>query len=223
MELLRITRQIHCKAVEQRATLIHRQYNRDWGTSYFRPPIDPYLTSPLLQNPGGATGREPYTTAAEVDWTTATLFCASATAGMSSDGMVRRLMMSGNSVTITTIMMMMMMMATCYETVADRDIHTAAHRHRTEVISLCTVSLACVSPKSKHWSSYVSHNRSGLWRLRSFSAMVVIYFTAGFLFQCTISLCHGNFPCLSVCLSVCKIIASKRLVMHVIPFWFWFT
>ena len=27
MELLRITRQIHCKAVEQRATLIHRQYN----------------------------------------------------------------------------------------------------------------------------------------------------------------------------------------------------
>ena len=47
MELLRITRQIHCKAVEQRATLIHiRQYNRDWGTSYSRPPIDPYLTSP---------------------------------------------------------------------------------------------------------------------------------------------------------------------------------
>jgi len=34
--------------------LIHRQYNRDWGTSYSRPPIDPYLTSPLLQNPGGA-------------------------------------------------------------------------------------------------------------------------------------------------------------------------
>jgi len=55
MELLRITRQIHCKAVEQRTTLIHRQYNRDWGTSYSRPPIDPYLTSPLLQNPGGAT------------------------------------------------------------------------------------------------------------------------------------------------------------------------
>ena len=52
---LRITRQIHCKAVEQRATLIHRQYNRYWGTSYSRPPIDPYLTSPLLQNPGGAT------------------------------------------------------------------------------------------------------------------------------------------------------------------------
>ena len=46
MELLRITRQIHCKAVEQRATLIRRQYNRDWGTSYSRPPIDPYLTSP---------------------------------------------------------------------------------------------------------------------------------------------------------------------------------
>jgi len=46
MELLRITRQIHCKAVEQRATLIHRQYNRDWGTLYSRPPIDPYLTSP---------------------------------------------------------------------------------------------------------------------------------------------------------------------------------
>ena len=55
MELLRITRQIHCKDVEQRATLIHTQYNRDWGTSYSRPPIDPYLTSPLLQNPGGAT------------------------------------------------------------------------------------------------------------------------------------------------------------------------
>ena len=55
MELLRITRQLHCKAVEQRATLIHRQYNRDWSTSYSRPPIDPYLTSPLLQNPGGAT------------------------------------------------------------------------------------------------------------------------------------------------------------------------
>jgi len=46
---------MHCKAVEQRATLIHRQYNRDWGTSYSRPPIDPYLTSHLLQNPGGAT------------------------------------------------------------------------------------------------------------------------------------------------------------------------
>jgi len=46
MELLRITRQIHCKTVEQRATLILRQYNRDWGTSYCRPPIDPYLTSP---------------------------------------------------------------------------------------------------------------------------------------------------------------------------------
>ena len=55
MELLRITRQIHCKAVEQRATLIHRQYNRDWGTLYSRSPIDPYLTSPLLQNAGGAT------------------------------------------------------------------------------------------------------------------------------------------------------------------------
>ena len=26
-----------------------------WETSYSRPPIDPYLTSPLLQNPGGAT------------------------------------------------------------------------------------------------------------------------------------------------------------------------
>ena len=55
MALLRITRQINCKAVEQIATLIHRQYNRDWGTSYSRPPIDPYLTSPLLQNPGSAT------------------------------------------------------------------------------------------------------------------------------------------------------------------------
>jgi len=51
----RITRQIHCKAVEQRAPLIHSQYNRDWGTSYSRPPIDTYLTSPLSQNPGGAT------------------------------------------------------------------------------------------------------------------------------------------------------------------------
>ena len=60
MELLRITRQIHCKAVEQRATLIHRQYNRDWRTSYSRPPIDPYLTPPLLQNPGGATGSDTY-------------------------------------------------------------------------------------------------------------------------------------------------------------------
>ena len=26
-----------------------------WGTSYSRPPIDPHLTFPLLQNPGGAT------------------------------------------------------------------------------------------------------------------------------------------------------------------------
>ena len=49
MEILRITRQIHYKAVEQRATLIHRQYNRDWGTSYSRPPIDPYLTSPCYK------------------------------------------------------------------------------------------------------------------------------------------------------------------------------
>ena len=40
------TKLIHCKAVELRATLIHRQYNRDWGTSYARPPIDPYLTPP---------------------------------------------------------------------------------------------------------------------------------------------------------------------------------
>ena len=49
MELLRITRQIHCTAVEQRATLINGQYNRDWGTSYSRPPIDPYLTSPCYK------------------------------------------------------------------------------------------------------------------------------------------------------------------------------
>ena len=49
MELLRITRKIHYKAVEQTATLIHRQYNRDWGTSYSRPPIDPYLTSPCYK------------------------------------------------------------------------------------------------------------------------------------------------------------------------------
>ena len=34
-----------------------RCIQRDWGTSYCRPPIDPYLTSPLLQNPGGATVR----------------------------------------------------------------------------------------------------------------------------------------------------------------------
>ena len=67
MELLRITRRIHRKAVEQRATLIHGQYNRDWGTSYSGPPIDPYLTSPLLQNPGGAT---------DVDDTTACAFAA---------------------------------------------------------------------------------------------------------------------------------------------------
>jgi len=40
----------------RRATLIQRQYNRDWGTSYSRPTIDPYLTSPLLQNPDGASG-----------------------------------------------------------------------------------------------------------------------------------------------------------------------
>ena len=66
MELLRITRQIQCKAVEQRATLIHRKYNRDWGTWYFRPPIDPYLTFPLLQNPGGATGRR-WTRATQLD------------------------------------------------------------------------------------------------------------------------------------------------------------
>ena len=44
------TRQMHRKAVEQRATLIHRQYNRDWGTSYSRPPIDPYLTSPVTKS-----------------------------------------------------------------------------------------------------------------------------------------------------------------------------
>ena len=49
VELIRITRQIHCKAVEQRATLIRRQYNRDWGTLYSRPPIDPYLTPPCYK------------------------------------------------------------------------------------------------------------------------------------------------------------------------------
>jgi len=32
-----------------RATLIHRQYIRDRGTSYSRPPIDPYLTSPCYK------------------------------------------------------------------------------------------------------------------------------------------------------------------------------
>ena len=31
-----------------------QKYNRDWGTSYSRPPIDPYLTPPVT-NPGGAT------------------------------------------------------------------------------------------------------------------------------------------------------------------------
>jgi len=46
-----------------RATLIHRQYNRDWGTLYSRPPIDPYLTSALLQNPGGATAEQLHYTA----------------------------------------------------------------------------------------------------------------------------------------------------------------
>jgi len=51
-----VSHDIHCKAVEQRATLIHRQYNWDWGISYSRLPIDPYLTAPpLLQNSGGAT------------------------------------------------------------------------------------------------------------------------------------------------------------------------
>jgi len=57
MELLRITRTTNTLQGRRakRATLIHRQYNRDWGTSYSRPRIDPYLTSPLLQNPGGAT------------------------------------------------------------------------------------------------------------------------------------------------------------------------
>ena len=33
MELLRITRQIHCTAVEERATLIHRQHNRSVVTA----------------------------------------------------------------------------------------------------------------------------------------------------------------------------------------------
>ena len=44
-----VSRQIHCKAVDQRATLIHRQYNRDWGTSYSRPPIDPYLVWQMVR------------------------------------------------------------------------------------------------------------------------------------------------------------------------------
>jgi len=61
MELLRITRQIHCKAVEQTATLIHRQYNRDWGISYSRPPIDPYLTSPSCYKILAATPPLPLT------------------------------------------------------------------------------------------------------------------------------------------------------------------
>ena len=42
------TSSYHTTNTLQRATLIHRQYNRDWGTSYSRPPIYPYLTSPLL-------------------------------------------------------------------------------------------------------------------------------------------------------------------------------
>jgi len=59
MEILRITRQIHCKAVEQRATLIHRQYNRDRGNSYsrpyrpiphFPPPCYKILAAPLLSS-----------------------------------------------------------------------------------------------------------------------------------------------------------------------------
>jgi len=33
----------------------HQTIQPGLGTSYSRPPIDPYLTSPLLQNPGGAT------------------------------------------------------------------------------------------------------------------------------------------------------------------------
>jgi len=53
MELLRITRQIHCKAVEQRVTLIQRHYNRDWGTSYSGPPIDPYPCYKILAAPPG--------------------------------------------------------------------------------------------------------------------------------------------------------------------------
>jgi len=56
MELLRITRQIHCKAVKQRATLIHRQYNRDWGLRTLDPlqaraPLTPcykILAAPLV-------------------------------------------------------------------------------------------------------------------------------------------------------------------------------
>jgi len=68
MELLRITRQIHCKTVEQRATLMHRQYNlqiyqtlqipyalqlmyqllRD-RIQCSRPPIDPYITPPCYK------------------------------------------------------------------------------------------------------------------------------------------------------------------------------
>jgi len=58
MEILRITRQIHCKAVEQRATLIHRQYNRDRGNSYSRPYRPIPHSPPLLQNPGGATVKQ---------------------------------------------------------------------------------------------------------------------------------------------------------------------
>ena len=30
--------------------MIHRQYNRDWGTSYSRPSIDPYVTSPVKKS-----------------------------------------------------------------------------------------------------------------------------------------------------------------------------
>ena len=36
---------------------MHRQYNRDWGTSYSRPPTDQIPHFPLLQNPGGATDK----------------------------------------------------------------------------------------------------------------------------------------------------------------------
>ena len=70
-ELLRITRQIHCKAVEQKATLIHRQYNRDWGTSYSGPTIDPYLTPPpshkILAAPLGKTNLD-FTGARDSEW-----------------------------------------------------------------------------------------------------------------------------------------------------------
>jgi len=48
----------------------HRQYNRDWGTSYSRPPIDPYLTSPCYKIMAAPlASRQRNTTRYEIDQT----------------------------------------------------------------------------------------------------------------------------------------------------------